>query len=575
MQMKPLLDPAREIDAALLSYRNVFGSLALFSGVINLLMLAPSIYMMQVFDRVLTSRNETTLLMLSLIVLGLFLLSGALEWIRGQVMVRMSAGFDARLGERVFSAAFERNVRERSANPSQVLSDLATLRQFITGPGVIALFDAPWLPIYLIACFLFHPWLGVFALVGSLILVLLAVVNEYATRGHLAQANQRSLATASYINATLQNAEVIHALGMLDVLRGKWAAMQQQLLAAQAEASSRSLAIGGATRFIRIAWQSLSLALGAYLVLENQISSGAMIAVSILLGRAMAPVELAIGSWKQLDAAKSSYRRLHELLLAFPARPAPMPLPPPSGAVRIENLVVVPPGATQPAVNGVNLTLDKGDVLAVIGPSASGKSSLLRALVGIWPAAQGSIRFDEADIGQWSRAAIGPHLGYLPQEIELFDGSVALNIARFGAVDSTRVIEAAKLAGIHEMVLHFPQGYETLLGTGALKLSGGQKQRIGLARALYGLPSIIVLDEPNSNLDEAGELALVAAIRSLKAAGTTVIMVTHRANVLASVDKMLLLKDGRQHLFGSKASVLQTLNSHAALTPVATQEATL
>lgn len=575
MQMKPFLEPAREIDAALLSYRNVFGSLALFSGVINLLMLAPSIYMMQIFDRVLTSRNETTLLMLSLIMLGLFLLSGTLEWIRGQVMVRMSAGFDARLGERVFSAAFERNVRERSANPSQVLSDLATLRQFITGPGVIALFDAPWLPIYLIACFLFHPWLGVFALVGSMILVLLAVVNEYATRSHLAQANQRSLATASYINATLQNAEVIHALGMLDVLRGKWAAMQQQLLAAQAEASSRSLAIGGATRFIRIAWQSLSLALGAYLVLENQISSGAMIAVSILLGRAMAPVELAIGSWKQLDAAKSSYRRLHELLLAFPDKPLPMPLPPPTGVVRIENLVVVPPGATQPAVDGVNLTLDKGDVLAVIGPSASGKSSLLRALVGIWPAAQGSIRFDEADIGQWSRAAIGPHLGYLPQEIELFDGSVALNIARFGAVDSTRVIEAAKLAGIHEMVLHFPQGYETLLGTGALKLSGGQKQRIGLARALYGLPSIVVLDEPNSNLDEAGELALVAAIRSLKAAGTSVIMVTHRANVLASVDKMLLLKDGRQHLFGSKASVLQTLNSHIALTPVATQEPTL
>lgn len=574
MQMKPFLDPAREIDAALLSYRNVFGSLALFSGVINLLMLAPSIYMMQIFDRVLTSRNETTLLMLSLIVLGLFLLSGALEWIRGQVMVRMSAGFDARLGERVFSAAFERNVRERSANPSQVLSDLATLRQFITGPGVIALFDAPWLPIYLIACFLFHPWLGVFALVGSLILVLLAVINEYVTRGHLAQANQRSLATSSYINATLQNAEVIHALGMLDVLRGKWAAMQQQLLAAQAEASSRSLAIGGATRFIRIAWQSLSLALGAYLVLENQISSGAMIAVSILLGRAMAPVELAIGSWKQLDSAKSSYRRLHELLLAFPAKPLPMPLPPPTGAVRIENLVVVPPGATQPAVNGVNLMLDKGDVLAVIGPSASGKSSLLRALVGIWPAAQGSIRFDEADIGQWSRAAIGPYLGYLPQEIELFDGSVALNIARFGAVDSTRVIEAAKLAGIHEMVLHFPQGYETLLGAGALKLSGGQKQRIGLARALYGLPSIVVLDEPNSNLDEAGEVALVAAIHSLKAAGTSVIMVTHRANVLASVDKMLLLKEGRQHLFGSKASVLQTLNSQAALAPAATREAT-
>lgn len=572
MRIKSFLDPDREIDAVLLNYRAIFGSLALFSGVINLLMLAPSIYMMQIFDRVLTSRNETTLLMLSLIILGLFVLSGTLEWIRGQVMVRMSAGFDEKLGERVFTSAFERNLLERAANPSQVLNDLATLRQFITGPGVIAFFDAPWLPIYLIACFLFHPWLGVFALVGSLILVLLAVWNEFATRSHLTQANQRSLATASYINSTLQNAEVIHALGMLDVLRGKWAKMQQQVLTAQAEASGRSLTISGATRFIRISWQSLSLALGAYLVLENQISSGAMIAVSILLGRAMAPVELAIGSWKQLDGAKSSYRRLYELLKAYPVQSAPMPLPPPSGALRIENLVVVPPGSKSPAVNGVNLALNKGDVLAVIGPSASGKSSLARALVGIWPATQGSIRFDEADIGQWSRAAIGPYLGFLPQDVELFDGSVALNIARFGVVDSTRVIEAARLAGIHDMVLHFPQGYETVLGSGAFKLSGGQKQRIGLARALYGLPSVVVLDEPNSNLDEAGEVALVEAIKMLKAAGSTVILVTHRSNVLASVDKMLLLKDGRQHLFGDKAFVLRTLAAsavtHAVSDPV-------
>ena len=557
--MKSFLDSAREIDAALLNYRQIFGSLALFSGVINILMLAPSIYMLQVFDRVLTSRNETTLLMLSLIILGVFLLSGTLEWIRGQVMVRLSAGFDARLGERAFTAAFERNLRERSANPSQVLSDLSTLRQFITGPGVIAFFDAPWLPIYLVACFLFHFWLGVFALVGSLLLVGLAIWNEYATRWYMAEANQLSISTASYINNTLHNAEVIHALGMLNVLRGRWADLQHRVLAAQAVASGRSLGISGVTRFIRISWQSLSLGLGAYLVLENQISSGGMIAVSILLGRAMAPVELAIGSWKQLDGAKNSYRRLNDLLVAYPAHRQRMALPPPTGAIRLDNLVVVPPGAKTPAVNGVNLALNKGEVIAVIGPSASGKSSLVRALVGIWPATHGSVRFDEADVAQWSRAELGPCLGYLPQDIELFDGTVAENIARFGDVDAGKVIDAARLAGIHEMVLHFPQGYETLLGTGAFKLSGGQKQRIGLARALYGRPSVVALDEPNSNLDEAGEQALLVAIKSLKELGSTIVLVTHRSNVLAVVDKMLLLKDGKQHLYGPREQVLKAL----------------
>ena len=561
--MKLALDPGRELDAALLGYRQIFVSLALFSGVINLLMLAPSIYMMQVFDRVLTSRNETTLVMLSLIILGLFMLSGTLEWIRGQVMVRMSAGIDNRLGERVFTAAFERNLRERSANPSQVLSDLSTLRQFITGQGLIAFFDAPWLPIYLAACFLFHFWLGVFALVGSVILVMLAIWNEFATRGYMAEANQLSISSASYINSSLQHAEVIHALGMLDVLRSKWAGLQHRVLAAQAMASRRSLGIAGATRFIRISWQSLSLALGAYLVLENEISAGAMIAVSILLGRAMAPVELAIGSWKQLDGAKNSYRRLNELLATYPAQTHRMALPPPTGVIRLENLIVVPPGARKPAVNGVNISLNKGEAIAIVGPSASGKSSLVRAMVGVWPPAHGSVRFDEADIAQWSRGDLGPSLGYLPQDVELLDGSVAENIARFGEVDSVKVIEAARMSGIHEMVLHFPQGYETVLGAGAFKLSGGQKQRIGLARALYGLPAVVALDEPNSNLDEAGELALLAAIRSLKDAGSTVVLVTHRSNVLAVVDKMLLLKDGMQHLYGSKDQVLKALTASA------------
>jgi len=557
--MRFFLDPQRDIDAALLRYRRLFGVLALFSGVINLLMLVPSIYMMQVFDRVLTSRNETTLLMLSLILLGFFALGCALEWVRGQVMIKMSAGLDTQLGERVFDAAFERSLKEHSANPAQVLSDLNSIRQFVTGPALIAIFDAPWLPIYVIATFLFHPWLGVFTVIGSLILAGLAVCNELTTRKSMSEANRLSVASSSYVNSTLQNAEVIQAMGMLTPLRRRWYNVQQRVITEQGEASDRSSRIAALSRFVRMTWQSLALGLGAILVIENQISAGVMIAVSVLLGRAMAPAEALIGSWKQMGNAKSSYERLNRLLTEFPKAALRMPLPPPTGALSIDRLVIVPPGMHKPAINGVTISLAKGEVLAIIGPSASGKSSLARAMVGIWTARQGSVRLDSAEVSQWSREALGPYLGYLPQDIELFDGSIAENIARFGEVDSAKVIEAAQLAGINEMILHFPNGYDTLLGTGGLGLSGGQKQRIGLARALYGRPALVVLDEPNSNLDDAGEAALVQAVRKLKADGCTVVLVTHRPSILGAVDKLLFLKDGVQTLFGPRDQVLKTL----------------
>ncbi|ANJ55433.1 type I secretion system permease/ATPase [Pseudomonas silesiensis] len=557
--MRFFLDPERDIDAALLRYRRLFGVLALFSGVINLLMLVPSIYMMQVFDRVLTSRNETTLLMLSLILVGFFALGCVLEWVRGQVMIKMSAGLDTQLGERVFDAAFERSLKERSANPAQVLSDLNSIRQFVTGPALIAIFDAPWLPIYVIATFLFHPWLGVFTVIGSLILAGLAVWNELTTRKSMSEANRLSVASSSYVNSTLHNAEVIQAMGMLTPLRRRWFNVQQRVITEQGEASDRSSRIAALSRFVRMTWQSLALGLGAILVIENQISAGVMIAVSVLLGRAMAPAEALIGSWKQMGNAKSSYERLNRLLTEFPKAAPGMPLPPPTGALSIDRLVIIPPGMQKPAVNGVTISLAKGEVLAIIGPSASGKSSLARAMVGIWTARQGSVRLDSAEVGQWSREALGPYLGYLPQDIELFDGTIAENIARFGEVDASKVIEAAQLAGINEMILHFPKGYDTLLGTGGLGLSGGQKQRIGLARALYGHPALVVLDEPNSNLDDAGEAALVQAVRKLKANGCTVVLVTHRPSILGAVDKLLFLKDGVQTLFGPRDQVLKTL----------------
>ncbi|WP_040263026.1 type I secretion system permease/ATPase [Pseudomonas massiliensis] len=567
--MRLTLDPRNDIDAALLRYRRVFWALAIFSGVINLLVLVPSLYMMQVYDRVLTSRNETTLLMLTLIAMGLFMLSGVIEWLRGQVMIRMSAGIDATLAQRLFDAAFTRSLRKQDSNPAQVFGDLTQVRQFITGQGLLAMLDAPWLPVFMVIAFLFHPWFGFLSLGVALVLIALALWGELSTRPSLAQANGLSMKANLYVNSSLHNAEVIQAMGMLPALRKRWSWLQQGMISAQAVASDRGARISAMTKFVRVAAQSLSLGLGALLVLEGQISGGMMIAMSLLLGRALAPVEIAIGSWKQFVGARQSYRRLSDLLAEEPETVAPMTLPAPTGALKVERLLAAPPGAKDPIIKGVDFQLAKGEILAVIGPSASGKSTLARALVGIWPAMEGAVRLDGAPLDQWAPEALGPHLGYLPQDIELFDGSVAENIARFGELDSEPIIQAARHAGIHEMILRFPQGYDNVLGPGGQGLSGGQKQRIGLARALYGQPALIVLDEPNSNLDEAGEQALVQALRALKNAGSTVIMITHRPSVLGVVDKILVLNDGRQQLFGSRDQVLKAVLPPASAPTVA------
>lgn len=567
--MRLTLDPRNDIDAALLRYRRVFWALAVFSGVINLLVLVPSLYMMQVYDRVLTSRNETTLLMLTVIAMGLFMLSGVIEWLRGQVMIRMSAGIDATLAQRLFDAAFTRSLRKQDSNPAQVFGDLTQVRQFITGQGLLAMLDAPWLPVFMVIAFLFHPWFGILSLGVALVLIGLALWGELSTRPSLAQANGLSMKANLYVNSSLHNAEVIQAMGMLPALRKRWSWLQQGMISAQAVASDRGARISAMTKFVRVAAQSLSLGLGALLVLEGQISAGMMIAMSLLLGRALAPVEVAIGSWKQFVGARQSYRRLSDLLAEEPEAVAPMALPAPTGALKVERLLAAPPGAKDPIIKGVDFQLAKGEILAVIGPSASGKSTLARALVGIWPAMEGAVRLDGAPLDQWAPEALGPHLGYLPQDIELFDGSVAENIARFGELDSEPIIQAARHAGIHEMILRFPQGYDTVLGPGGQGLSGGQKQRIGLARALYGQPALIVLDEPNSNLDEAGEQALVQALRALKNAGSTVIMITHRPSVLGVVDKILVLNDGRQQLFGTRDQVLKAVLPPASAPTVA------
>jgi len=552
-----------ELLSVLLSFRGAFLYVCAFSFIINMVMLVPSLYMLQVYDRVLASRNTETLLMLTLIVLGLYLFMGGLEWVRTRVLVRLGAKLDMALNGRVFQAAFESNLNNRGANAGQAMHDLSGVRQFLTGNGVIAMFDAPWAPIYLAVVFLLHPLLGFVSLAGMVLLVILTLITEKVTKSPLEESNKEGIAANNFVATNLRNAEVIESMGMLAGVRHRWFARHGKMLSLQAVASDRAGAVSATSKFIQVSIQSLILGAGALLAIDGTITPGAMIAGSILMGRAMAPVQMAMGSWKQFLAARTSYNRLSELLSSFPLRKTNMSLPKPKGQMTVSGLIAVPPGSQITVLHGVNFEVAPGDVVGVVGPSASGKSSLARLLVGVWRPHGGSVRLDGAEVSQWNKAELGPSIGYLPQDIELFDGTISENIARFGEINSELVIEAAQMAGVHEMILHLPQGYDTLIGANT-GLSGGQRQRIGLARALYGVPALVVLDEPNSNLDEAGEAALVAAIRALKVCGSTVFLITHRTSVISVVDKLLVLQAGASTAFGSRDEVLSNLQRSAA-----------
>ena len=557
--MKKHLIPRTELSEVLFSFRKTFYQLGAFSLVINLLGIMPSIYMLQVYDRVLASSNETTLLMLTLMTLGLYVLMELLEFTRSSVLIRVGNKLDMLLNQRVFTAAFERNLKRTGGNPSQAIHDLTNVRQFLTGNGLFAFFDAPWTPIYLLICFMFHPLLGLFVLIGAVLLFGLAYVTETATRKPLADANQAAMASSAFANNNLRNAEVIEAMGMMPAIRSRWFKHHGRILENQTLASDRAARITAVTKFVRISMQSLILGLGALLVIEGKLTPGGMIACSILMGKALQPVELAIGTWKQLLNVRTAYARLDELLTSHPARGAGMPLPPPKGQMTLEGVIAVPPGGQHPVLRGLSFSMNPGEVVGVIGPSASGKSTLARLLVGVWPAQAGKVRLDGADIFQWNKDDLGPWMGYLPQDIELFEGTVSENIARFGKVDSNQVIDAAIRAGVHDMILRFPQGYDTRLGADGGMLSGGQKQRIGLARAIYGNPSFIVLDEPNSNLDDVGEAALVRTVLDLKARGKTVVLITHRTSIINAVDKLLVLREGELAAYGPRDQVLAHL----------------
>ncbi|MEE1904814.1 type I secretion system permease/ATPase [Pseudomonas inefficax] len=558
-----------ELADVLFRLRRSFFALAAFSGVINVMMLTPAIYMLQVYDRALVSRNVTTLAMLTVLVIGLFLLMSTLEMIRTRVLIRVGNCLDMDLNRRIFSAAFERNLSRAGGNPAQALQDLAQVRQFLTGNGLFAFFDAPWTPIYLLVCYLIHPLLGLITLIGSLILVGLAYLTEKATQKPLAEANQAALSSASYANNNLRNAEVIEAMGMLPAIGKRWYQGHLRILQMQTLASDRAALISSTGRFVRITLQSVILGAGALLAIEGKITPGMMIACSILTGRALGPVEQVIAAWKQLLGCRSAWGRLNGLLQDFPQRPPSMSLQQPLGMLAVENVVAGAPGTSNSIVRGVSFSLVPGESLGIIGPSASGKSTLARLLVGVWPTQAGKVRLDGADIFTWNKAELGPWLGYLPQDVELFEGTIAENIARFAEVDSEAVIRAARSSGVHDMILRFPQGYDTRLAADGSPLSGGQKQRIALARALYGEPNLVVLDEPNANLDDVGEKALVDALAALKARGATVILISHRPNVLCAVDKVLMLRDGAVHMLGSRDEVFAALRK-ASVIPAAT-----
>ncbi len=570
---KPTGQP--EIARVVLAMRHTFITAGVFSFFINALMLVPSIYMMQVYDRVLMSRNHMTLLMLTLITLGLYMLLGLIEWVRSQLLIRAGIDLDEKLRDRVFVASFNATLKGSGGNPSQALVDLNNLRQFLTGNGLFAFFDAPWTPIFLLVITLLHPLLGLVALVGGLLLLFLTYLTERATHAPLAESNTVAIQASNYASNNLRNAEVIEAMGMLDNLRSRWTTKHRRSLALQQLASNRAGTISAATRFVRIAVQSLILGAGALLVIDGKLSPGGMIAASILMGRALAPVEQAIGAWKGFASVRSAYERLNKLLDAMPAGEDRMSLPRPKGELRVENVMASAPNSQLAIIKGVTFALSPGEVLGVIGPSASGKSTLARLLIGIWPCASGKVRLDGVDIANWDKLEAGPWLGYLPQDVELLEGSIAENIARFSEIDSERVVQAAERAGVHEMILRFPQGYDTQIGPGAGFLSGGQRQRIALARAIYDSPALIVLDEPNSNLDESGEAALIKTVNDLKAGGSTIVVVTHRTSILAAVDKLLLMRDGMVQLFGPRNDVLNALaNAASNVRPINNAEQT-
>jgi ATP-binding cassette subfamily C exporter for protease/lipase len=548
-----------ELTRTLWDFRFEFMVAGLFSMVANLLMLAPTIYMLQVFDRVLVSQNTGTLLVVSIITLFFLVVLSFSEWARSKLLVRSGIRMDQMISRKLFHASYEAHLNPAVTNPSRAFTDLTELRQFLTGNGIFAFFDAPWAPIYIAVLFLLHPWLGVMALGFAAVQSVLAWWGSQATKPAQAQASKSQQEVSGYLQSKFRNAEVIESMGMVKHLYRRWAERNAKAMGANLNAQDVAGRVTAWSKFVRYTQQSLALGGGALLVIHGELSPGAMIAANVLMTRALAPIDLMVGTWSGFLNARDAFNRLSELLEAHPMRDIPAMGIEPKGDVVLKDVVASAPGRDIPILQGVSAIMPPGTVTVVLGASGSGKSTLARVLLGIWPHSAGQVLLDGQAIGKWNRMELGPHVGYLPQDIELFDGTIAENIARSGNVESEKVIEAAEAAGLHAMILRFPKGYDTPMGEAGGLLSGGQRQRIGLARAMYGMPELVVLDEPNANLDDEGEAALVRAVQGLKAQGKTVVLISHRPGIVSVADRLLILQNGTVQASGPRDGVLAAL----------------
>lgn len=550
-----------ELTRALWAFRREFLMVGVFSMVANVLMLSPTLYMLQVFDRVMSSRSELTLLAMSLITLFLFGVMAFAEWMRSRVLVRSGVRLDALLGTRVFNASFDAHLAPSRVSPARSFGDLIQIRQFLTGQGILAFFDTPWTPIYMGVLFILHPMLGFLALFFAAVQGALAWFGHRRTVTPAEDASKASSESAAYLQSKLRNAEVLEPMGMVHNLRPHWARRHAHAQELQGRAQAITHRITAWSKFIRYSQQSLALGAGALLVIDGQLSPGGMIAANVLMSRALAPIDMLVGTWRGFIGARSAFRRLEALLAAHPERDPALSCVAPQGALALRDVVAVAPGRAEPILKGVSVAVPQGTVTVVLGPSGSGKSTLARCMLGIWPDVSGEVLLDGLPIAGWDRNELGPYVGYLPQDVELFEGSIAENIARFGEVSPEKVIAAARSAGLHEMILRFPKGYDTPIGEAGHLLSGGQRQRIGLARAMYGDPVLVVLDEPNANLDDVGEAALVRAVQELKVKGCTVFLITHRPGIVAVADRVLVLRNGVVKADGPRDEVLAALRT--------------
>jgi len=515
-----------------------------FSCFSNVLLLSPTLYMMQVYDRVVVSRNELTLIALTLVITVFISAMAFAQWVRSRLLVRAGLRFDEFLNAKVFTATFEANLNQATHNPVRSFSDLTNLRQFLTGNGVFAFFDTPWTPVYIFVLFLMHPVLGWVSIGFLVLLSLLAWGSHRLTAPLYERASEGAVASSTYLASKLRNAETVQAMGMLGNLRRQWLAIQERQLGGTVKAQKMARRVQAFTKFVQYTQQSLILSVAAWLVIRGELSMGSLIASNALMSNALRPISTLVVTWKQFVEARRGYVRLEALLEEHPERTAEHAPGEFKGRISLRGLVASAPNRKQPILKGLDAQFEPGEVIGIVGPSGAGKSTLARCLLGIWPQTEGEVLLDGQPVREWERDQLGPHLGYLPQDVELFDGTIAENIARFGKIDSSKVIEAAQRTGIHEMVLRLPNGYDTPMGVAGNMLSGGQRQRVGLARALYGNPEVVVLDEPNANLDDMGVAALVRAIVDLKERGKTIFMIVHQRNLLALADRVLVLQDG-------------------------------